>query len=746
MKKRFQMTMATLLLLSIAAIAQQTAPTPKAPASKGNLPATTGPAQKTAQGAAKAPAQAQPWKQIPIPPLPSFHAPVPKRVELPNGMVLFLQEDHELPLISAIARIRGGSRLEPASKIGLVDIYGDVWRTGGTEAKTGDQMDDFLEARAAKIETDGGVDSTSISLNCLKGDFNDVFALFLELLRQPAFREDKIVLAKQQMNTMISRRNDNADSITGREARFLAYGKDNPYARVAEYGTVAAVTRDDLLKWHQQFVYPNNILLGIVGDFDAAQMEAKLREAFASWPKGPEAPKPEIKFTPAPAGLYYAQKEDVNQSSIRMVSLGIERNNPDFFAVEVMNEILGGGFSGRLMQNIRTKQGLAYSVGGGLGAGYDHPGIFLLGMGTKTESTAAAIKALNDQLTQLLQDPGTPAELTRAKDAILNAFIFSIDTPEKVLRARMTYQWYGYPLDFLERYRAGVEKVTLPDVDRVVKKYVHPGTFATLVVGNSEADKLAASLGPVKTLDITIPPPPGTATAATKPAGSNPEGKALMAKVVQALGGEAALQGVQSLREKLTMTRKTPSGELPLEVVSTIVFPDKLAQQMTTPMGPISTVITSSAGFMSAAGQVRDLPASARQNALGELKRDTIAVAKHANDPKYSFAAEGSEKIGEVEARVLDIDADGVPLRWWVDPATGHILRESFTATGQAGPVQRTVDNTAFKSFQGVTLPVEASISENGEPVAKVTVQEVEINPQIDPKLFERPEAAAGTK
>lgn len=494
------------LTLAVLAPAQtQTTPTPQAPATQGNVPSKPGPAQKTAAEPAKPLTAPQPWARIPIPPLPGFHPPLPKRLELPNGMVVFLQEDHELPLITLTARIRGGAVREPADKIGLNTLYGEVWRTGGTTDKSGDQMDDFLEARAARIETEGGPDSTSISLNCLKDDFNAVFGLFRELLAAPAFREDKLALAKQQLNTRIARRNDELNSIAMREARRLAYGKDNPYARYPEYYTLAAVTREDLLQWHARFVHPNNILLGVVGDFDSARMEAQLREAFGSLPQGPAVPQPTLQFVSAAPGLYYASKEDVNQSLIRMVELGIKRDNPDFYAVSVMNEVFGGSMSSRLFKTIRTQQGLAYAVGGSLGAAYDHPGIFALGVGTKTENTAQAIKSLNEQIEGLLKQPVTATEIRLAKDAILNSFIFSIDAPDKVLGERMTYEFYGYPLDSLERFRQGVEKVTIADVNRVAHKYVKPGTFAVFVVGNTEADKLLSSLGSVKTLDISIP-------------------------------------------------------------------------------------------------------------------------------------------------------------------------------------------------------------------------------------------------
>jgi zinc protease len=459
------------------------------------------------------------WKQIAIPELPPFKPQQPKRVVLPNGMIVFLTENHELPLISGSAMIRGGSDSEPAEKTGLVDLYGSTWRTGGTEKLSGDQLDDYLEARAAKVETSGGDANTTISFNCLKGDFNDVLGILTDLLHTPAFREDKLALAKKQMNSSISRRNDETEDITSMQTDILGYGKHSAYALVPEYATVAAVTREDLVQWHKRHVTPNNITFGVVGDFDSKEMEATLRQSFNSWPKGEKVPEAKVTIAPEKPGIYLVDKNDVNQSEIRMISLGIERRNPDYFALQVMNEIFGGGFSSRLFSNLRTKAGLAYSVGGGVGSDWDHPGLTVLEIGTKTETTTEAIKGLWEQVDLLKKEAPSELEMKRAKDAILNSFIFNFDTPAKVLREQETYDFFGYPKDFLEQYRAGVEKVTAADVLRVANKYVHKEDFKVLVVGNaSEFDKKLAALGPVTPIDITIPSPANA--KAVKPAGS----------------------------------------------------------------------------------------------------------------------------------------------------------------------------------------------------------------------------------
>lgn len=697
-------------------------------------------AGKAAAPPAKTPPRSAPWTQIKKPPLPPFHPQQPTRLELENGMVIFLQEDHELPLIEGIARIHGGSRDEPAAKAGLVNILGQSWRTGGTKSKTGDQLDDILEAKAARIETSGGLDSTSMSWSCLKQDMDTVLPVFVELLQQPELREDKITLAKTQVNTAISRRNDNFLQIATREGGKLAYGADSPYARMPEYYTVAAVTRDDLLAWHHAHVHPNNIILGVVGDFDSKAMEAKLRAAFGSWPKGPEAAKTAVEFRHPKPGIYYAAKEDVNQSAIFMVDLGITRDNPDYYAVEVMNQVLGGGFASRLFSNVRSKKGLAYAVFGNVGAAFDHPGVLQVGMTTKSQTTAASIAALREEMEGIVKNPATADEMKRAKDAILNSFVFEFDSKDKILRERMGYEFYGYPADFLERYRAGIEKVTAADVARVAKKYVHVNQLAVLVVGKAaDFEKPLASFGPVTEVDISIPTSAGG--AAKKPTESNAEGMALIAKVVAALGGAEKVQAVKAISTKASAVRNMPQGPLPIEAETVTVFPDSVYQKLQLPMGEIVNVVSPSSSFMGRGGQTADMPAALKEESTKQLKRSLLYVAQHASDSKFVFVAGGTEKIGDVEARILDINADGADTRWYVDPQSGRVLRTAFQTVGMTGPATQVQDNSDWKTVDGISLPTKQTVKQDGQDFGSNEVKEFVINPAVDPKLFERPGA-----
>jgi zinc protease len=682
------------------------------------------------------------WKKIKKPPLNAFTIPEPKRIEFSNGITLFLIEDHELPFVDLTAMIRTGGRLAPADKTGIAEIFGEVWRTGGTKTQTGDALDDYLEARAAKVETWMDDESAGVSANCLKQDFDDVLKVFDGILRQPAFAEEKIKIARTQVTTGIARRNDDPSGIAYRESTKLGYGATSPYARQPEYATVASITRDDLVAWHAKYVQPGRILLGVYGDFSSADMEKKLRAAYESWPKGPEAKDAAADYdTNGKPGVYVVEKDDVNQSNIQMVHLGITRDNPDYHALEVMNEVFGGGFAARLFTNVRSKKGLAYSVGGGVGSSYDHPGLFRVGMSTKSGSTAAAIDALFEEIDAITgKKPASADELQRAKESILNSFIFKFDSKDKVLRQQMLYAFYGYPADFLARYRAGIEKVTIDDVNRVAKKYIHRDKVSILVVGKSaDFDKPLSTFGTVNKVDITIPEPPKAPKAAAS-AETLEKGKQLWGKVVEGLGGKLKVAAVKEIRTKAKLSLKKPMP-MTLDAVESVKFPDSVRQDLTTPMGAIVMVASPKAAFQAMGPQSADLPPSAKDEMIKDLKRNPILISQSFDAGKVKANAAGSEKIGAVACEILDIDNEGVEIRFFVDPTNGRILRSSYRATGEEGPVEAVTDYADWKQVDGLWVALSEKGTQNGEEAQSVVKSEVKFNPGLDAKLFEKPAA-----
>lgn len=455
--------------------------------------------------------QSKPWEQIPIPPLHAFHPQQPKRIELKNGIVVFLQEDHELPFIYGSVLVPGGSRDEDPAKAGLIGLYAQTWRTSGTAAMSGDAMDDLLESKAAHIETNGDDDSTAVSWDSLKGDADQVFALAMDLFFHPKFNPEKLELARQQEATTIVRRNDDEDAIAGRESAKLVYGANSPYARQPELSTIGAVTLADLDAWHERTL-KGKLIVGIYGDFDSAAIEAKVRAAFESLPPVTPPPPRHDEFPGPKPGVYFIDKEDVNQSNVQIVGLGIDRRNPDVAAIAVMNEILGGGFGSRLFVKIRTEQALAYDVGGGFGLTYDHPGTFQVNVLTRSEKTVDATKLALQEIADLNARPFTEEELKRAKDDLLNSFLFRYDTRDKILDESEELEFYGYPPDYLDTYREAIEKVSLADLAAAARKYIHPDKLAVLVVGNGpeiEPPLGDLGLGAPTPIDIAIPQTPG---------------------------------------------------------------------------------------------------------------------------------------------------------------------------------------------------------------------------------------------
>ena len=454
-------------------------------------------------------ATAQHYTDLEFPPLPEIQLPDSTRVELDNGMVVYLVEDHELPLVSGAATIRIGSRMEPIDKIGLAALTGELIRTGGTRDHSAAEIDAILEQIAASVETSIELTVGTASFSALSEDTDTVFSLFAEILQHPVFDADKFELAKNQFRGSIARRNDDPNDIADRELNKLIYGATSPYARTVEYNTLDNITRRDLVDFYANQVSPDRMILGLVGDFDTKVMKQKVIEQFGDWSptSSRELALPEV----APAtvnGLYIVDRPDLSQSYIEMGHLGGLRNSPDYAQLGVMNNVLNG-FGGRLFDEVRSRQGLAYTVYAAWSANYDYPGLFLAGGQTRAESTADFIRAIRGEIERIRDEAITPAELQAAKDKTLNSFIFNFADPDQTLSRLIRYEYYGYPADFIFQYQRGIEATTIADVQRVARTYLTPEDLTILVVGNAaQITPSLDSLDPDRTaqsIDISIP-------------------------------------------------------------------------------------------------------------------------------------------------------------------------------------------------------------------------------------------------
>ena len=448
------------------------------------------------------------YTELEFPPLPEVQLPDYDRYQLDNGIVVYLVQDRELPLVGGTALFKTGSRLEPADKVGLAGLTGSVMRSGGTLKHSSDELNEILESRAASVETGIGDTSGSAGFSALSEDLEQVFSLFAEVIQEPAFDTAQFELAKKQIQGGIARRNDDPDNITSREFSKLIYGEKSPYARTVEYEHLDNISRQDTIDFYRRSFRPEQMLLGIVGDFDRDRMKALIAEKFGNWQPpaaDPLPPMPEV--SPQQQGdLFFIEQPQLTQSYIQIGHLGGILKNPDFPALSVLNGVLNG-FGGRLFNEVRSRQGLAYSVYGFWSPQYDYPGMFIAGGQTRSDATVPFIQAIFKEIEALRNTPISAAELAYAKESILNSFVFNFQEPSQTIRRLMRYEFYGYPPDYIFQYQRGIKATTIEDVRRVARKYLHPDRLTTLVVGNSaDINPSLSNLNDnIKVVDITIP-------------------------------------------------------------------------------------------------------------------------------------------------------------------------------------------------------------------------------------------------
>lgn len=429
-----------------------------------------------------------------------------QRTELDNGMIVYLMEDHRLPMLNVTALVRCGEAYVADEDMAIPEITGDVMRTGGTTHIAPDSLNALLESIGGSLESSIGYDNGRASLSVMSKDTDLGMQLLADLLRNPAFPEDKIDLKKDQMKTDIRRRNDDPRGILRREFSHLVYG-DHPEGRILEWAEVKPITREDLVAYHNAYFVPNNIMIGITGDFNSAEMLTLVKKYFGDWQKK-DVDLPQIpKVTAAPNPGVFLVRKDINQANIRFGHLGIDRDNPDRYAVSVMNYILGGGsFTSRMTSKVRSDEGLAYSVGSRYSIDQPDEGTFFAYCYTKSRTAHKAMRLMLDEVERIRQGEVSDEELASAKDSYINSFVFDFTSPDQIVRRLMSLEFDNRPPDLLKDYIANIRKVTREDVLRVAKKYLRPEDITFVVVGNPDNfEKPLDDFGQITNIELTEP-------------------------------------------------------------------------------------------------------------------------------------------------------------------------------------------------------------------------------------------------
>jgi zinc protease len=408
----------------------------------------------------------------------------PTKFVTTNGITVLVLEQHFLPIVEVHALIKAGSAQDPPEKAGVANLTASLLDEG-TTSRTSKQLAEQIDFVGGSLETKASEDFTTASARVLKKDVDLGFTLLADILQRPAFQKQEFERIRTQILGEMASDNDDPGHVAMKAFNQLVF-HGHPY-RWPVNGTeetLTKVTLGDVQAFYAREYQPSQIILTIVGDVTVEQVTALVQTHFGGWKKG-VTPQRAIK-DPSPIKRKTVQliEKDLTQSTIVLGHGGIQRANPDFYPVTVMNYILGaGGFSSRLMESIRDKQGLAY----GIMSHFDArllPGSFWINLQTRTEATNQAIGGVLTELKNIREAPVSDQELAEAKSFLIGSFPLRFDTTAKLAQVLAQVEFYGLGFEYFSQYPKLIERVTKEDVQRVAKQYLDPQRYALVVVGN----------------------------------------------------------------------------------------------------------------------------------------------------------------------------------------------------------------------------------------------------------------------
>ncbi|MFM9957155.1 MAG: M16 family metallopeptidase [Phycisphaerales bacterium] len=426
-------------------------------------------------------------EQIEFKPL-AFTPPNAKdyRRTLSNGVAVYLAPSKEVPLVSINFTFRGGAYLEPQGKAGLARMTGSMLRRGGTATIKPADLDEEFDFLAAMCMTSVGGTSASASLNSLTSNLDQSFKLFMDVIRNPGFDSERTELLRKEVTEEMKQRNDDASTIMGREASAFFWGRDHFEGRVATKSEIDSISIDDMKAFHAKLFQPGNLIIGVTGDFEESSMLARLEQAMQGWNKGDKMPDPPAPTNQIKPGVYHVEK-DIPQGKFQIMSQGIKRDDPDAIAIEMMNDVLGGsGFTSRIMNRVRTDEGLAYGAGSGFASRVYYPGQFIARFDSKNETCALAGKIVFEEFNKIRTEKVSPEELEVVKNAAIETFPQNFASKAGFINLFISDEWTNRPADYWQNYRDRVKAVTTDDVLRVAQRTIDPAKMAVFIVGKWE--------------------------------------------------------------------------------------------------------------------------------------------------------------------------------------------------------------------------------------------------------------------
>jgi predicted Zn-dependent peptidase len=705
---------------------------------------------------------------------------------LANGLRVVVVLQHEQPAVSMRLLIGSGSASDPAGKLGLAELLASLLDQG-TTTMTAKEINDEVDFIGAEVGTGAAHDLTFLNMIAMKDSFEHGLRMLADMAEHPAFAPEEIARQRQQVLSFLQVNLQDPGYLANAVFDRLVYGP-NPYGlpNSGTPATIGAITRDDLLQFHDTYFVPNNAILAVVGDVTAEDAFDTAARVFGDW-KARDFPKPRFTDPPNSARrVVVVDKPDAVQTEVRVGNIGIPRNNRDYMALNVAIRILGGEGINRLHQVLRTERGLTYGAQADLDT-LANSGDIEASTNTRSDATAEVLRLIVDEFWRLQRDRVSDTELDAAKAYLTGNFPLTIETPDAIALQVLNAVFYGLPLDQLQTFRERVNRVTADDIERVARYYLKPDAVSVVLVGNAAAfvpQLRGAGFGkyetiPLANLDlltgdfkraggaagaggageaggagrsgkageteaaarVTLARFQAPSPRAPVVAEEGEKAKALLDKVIAAKGGLATLRGIRGIKAVTTATMSSPAGAISAETTTYLQYPNRVRVETKTPQGLEVQVYDGTHGWIRDPAGVHEVTEQAELDDMAaSLQRDTVAalLAAAHGDLRARLLPDVKDDDGMLR-HALELSSPSFePLVLYLDPRTNLVAKQAYVVRAPSKPLVEELFSD-YRRVDGVSVAFRAEVRSGGRTMLLRNLSSIAINPPVDSKLFARP-------
>lgn len=682
---------------------------------------------------------------------------------LANGLQVIAVSHHEQPAVSLRLILRAGGAQDPAARPGVAYVAAALLDQG-TTTRTAEQVANTIDSIGGAIGTGATSDLTSIYAAVMKDSLGVALDLVSDLARHPAFAAEEIDRQRQLILSGLKVSYDDPDYLAGVMFDRLVYGF-HPYGK-PDSGTpesIAAVTREDLLAFHKRWFGPNNAILAIVGDVSSEEAFAGAERAFGGWSRI-DLPQATVSEPPAPTRrVVIVDRPGAVQTEIRVGNIGLPRRDKDYLALDIATKILGGEGGNRLHRVLRSERGLTYGASADLHALKD-TGNLVADTDTRSEKTGEALRLIVDEIAKLQRQRVEQRELSDAQEYLTGSFPLTIETPGAIALQVLNAVFYGLDLNELQTYRDRVNSITVDDIQRVARHYLHPDRLTIVLVGDAavirkqlpgvgfeEAESITVGDLDLSAPDLRRRPAPaagGIAPIALRWQAPSPDRSPapdvqdLVARAVAAKGGVSRLRSIRTLRVQATTTVEVQGTRTRFPITTSIRYPGAFRSESQLPAGRLVQVFNDGDAWFQDRGGIHDAPPGLAEQMRGAVQRDSVMLLLALADGELTARRAPDAADGARTLPALEVSLPGTPpLTLLFDPVTALIVKARYRLAGLP-PGERTEAEESYSDYrdvEGLKVAFTTDVRREGAPALRRLVRSCEINVPLDSILFVKP-------